>query len=527
VKGRLPLFVILGSSVTFLASLNLTWVSAGDPTRAIRTRHGALSLLNLFINNAYAATGWGTFGQAAAIAAVALGFLAVVSLIRPELEGALPIGGCAIALATLALVNAADDWAHAIYWAGDDGFTAHLSTGAYVGGAAALAALLSAAWVSHDDIPELGKAAAATLLTIGLVAAYVLPALNVNPDRLKESGLFQSVGLGSYGPAIMLLIASFGLTFWFGATPPIRRVSAAAVVLVLAIGGFSILGTHVHWPYEAWLAIGCATGLLLLAVATSDERRAAWPARRDALALGGAALLFVSLFLSWETRCSPRPGGSCFVYNGWSGGLVGGLVAIFVVLLLGFRRFSPEFAVAVAIYVLALGVASTVHGSLSYGAFLGFAGAALLLLAVGLHLPRKLPRPGAWLVPVVASVAFVAIPVATFTQRLWTDSGFGAWQLHLLEAAAIVLGLRLIGGWLSGRAPDDELLLVSTALLALTGLDLWATQDIRFISGADWLSLALSIVLVALGWLGRRRGVNNFRIPDEIWRIDRISTGEN
>lgn len=525
-KGRFPLLVMLAGSVTFLASLNLTWVSAGDPTRAIRTRQGALSLLNLFSPVEH--NGWWTFGQAAAIAAVALGFLAVISLIRPELEGALPIGGCAIAIAALSLVNAADLRTQGIYRAGYDGLSAHLSTGAYVGGAAALAALLSAAWVSHDDIPELRNAAAATLLTIGLVAAYVLPALNVHADRLKGSGGFQFVYLGSYGTAIMLLIASFGLTFWFGATPPIRRVSAAVVVLVLAIGGFSFLGTHAHWSNEALLAIACAAGLVMLSVATSDERRAAWPKRHDALALEGAALLFVSLFLNWEKPCPPFPGGSCTVFNGWGDGLVGGIAAIFVVLLLGFRRFSPELAVAVAIYVLASGLDITAHGSLSYGAFLGFAGAALLLLAVGLHLPRKLPRPGARIVPAVATIAFVAIPVAALTQRLWADHYlFGGWQLRLLEAAALVLGLRLIGRWLSGRAPDDELLLLPIALLALAGLDLWATQDIRFVSGGEWLSLALSIVLVALGWLGRRGGLDDFRIPDEIWRVDRISTGEN
>jgi len=526
VKARFPLLVMLAGSVTFLASLlYLTWVSVGDSSLALLTRHGAFSLLNLF-SNTFAFDEWGAFAQAAALAAVALGFCAVVSLIRPELEGALPIGGCAIALAALALVNAADLRTQGIYRAGYDGLSAHLGTGAYVGGAAALAALLSAAWVSHDDIPDLRNAAAATLLTIGLVAAYVLPTLNIHTHRLTGSGGFQFVGAGSYGTAIMLLIASFGLTFWFGASPPIRRVSAAVVVLVLAIGGFSILGTHMHWPYEAWLAIGCATGLLVLAVATSDERRVAWPTRHDALALEGAALLFVSLFFNWEKACPPFPGGSCYVYNGWGGGLAGGLVAIFVVLLVGFRRFSPELAVAVAIYVLAWGLDITAHGSLSYGAFLGFAGAALLLLTVGLQLPRKLPRPGARLVPAVASVAFVAIPVVTLTQRLWTDIGFGAWQLQLLEAAAIVLGLRLIGRWLSGRAPDDELLLVPIALLALTGLDLWS-QDIHFVSFGSWLSLALSIVLVALGWLGRWGGLDRLRIPDEIWRIDRISTGEN
>ena len=65
-KGRFPLLVMLAGSVTFLASLNLTWVSAGDPSQALRTRHGALSILNLF-SNAFAFEGWGAFGQAAAI----------------------------------------------------------------------------------------------------------------------------------------------------------------------------------------------------------------------------------------------------------------------------------------------------------------------------------------------------------------------------------------------------------------------------------------------------------------------------
>ena len=111
---------MLGSSVAFLASVYLPWVSAGNPTQAIRTHHGALSILNLF-SNAFAFNGWGAFGQAAAIAAVALGLLVVVSLIRPERESALPIGGCAIALATLALVNAADLRTQGIYRAGYDG----------------------------------------------------------------------------------------------------------------------------------------------------------------------------------------------------------------------------------------------------------------------------------------------------------------------------------------------------------------------------------------------------------------------
>src|SRR5262249_13940215 len=156
-------------------------------------------------------------------------------------------------------------------------------------------------------ISEPWSAAAATLLTIGLVAAYVLPTLNVHAPRPSAGATgFQFVFPGNYGTAIMLLIASFGLTFWFGAGPPTKRISAALVVVVLAVGGFSGLGTHMHWPYEAWLAIGCAAGLLALAVGTSGQRRISRPTRRDVIALEGAALLFVSLFLNWERDC-PAP----------------------------------------------------------------------------------------------------------------------------------------------------------------------------------------------------------------------------
>jgi hypothetical protein len=517
---------MLAGSLTFLASLYLTWVSAGNPIRAIQTKHGALSLLNLF-SNAFALNGWGVFGQAAAIAAVALGFLAVVSIIQPELESALPMGGCAIALAALALVNAAAVRTHGIYLAGYDGLSAHLSTGAYMGGAAALVALLSAAWVSHDEIPELWKAAAATLLTIGLVAAYVLPTLNIHKHAPTGLGAFDFVGIGSNGRASMLLIASFGLTFWFGATPPIRRISGAVVVLVLAVGGFSPYGTHAHWPYEAWLAIGCAAGLLILALATNGQLRVARPSRPYALALEGAFLLLVAEFFNWERSCSHSPEGTCFVFNGWSGGLTGGLVAVLVGLLLCFRRYAPELAVAVAIYVASSGLAITAHANLSYGAFLGFAGAALLLLAVALR-PWKEVRASLRLVPVGVCVAFLAIPVATLSDRLSPRTElFGSWQLRLLEAAAIVLTLRLIGRWLRGPAADDELLLVPLALVAFTGLDFGERQHAFSISWEAWLSLALSLLLVALGWLGRRGGLADFRIPDEIWRVDRISAGED
>ena len=227
-KGRLPSVAMLAGSLTFLASLYLTWVSAiPAASPGHNGSDGIQGLLDLLSSGAYSLDGWGLCGQVAALAAVALGSFALVSLIRPELEAALPIGGCALALAVLALVDIANLRTEGIYRAGYAGLSAHLGAGAYAGGAAALAALVSAAWVSRDDIPELGAAAAATLLTIGLVAAYVLPGLTVHAAQMEGPAGFQFVGIGGSGTAVMLLIASFGLTFWFGASPPIRRVAAA------------------------------------------------------------------------------------------------------------------------------------------------------------------------------------------------------------------------------------------------------------------------------------------------------------
>jgi hypothetical protein len=522
VKVRIAQLSMLGGSLAFLASLYLSWVSttAGENTG----RSDFFQLLG-----SYSWNGLGPFGQAAALAAVALIVLVLASFLRPGLAATLPFGGCAIALAALAVVNATHLRTDAFYRAALslDEVSVHLGTGVYVGGAAALVALLGAALMSSDEFLETGVAtiAVATLLTAGLAAAYVLPTLDLDAQQRNAAEGFQFLAAGNDGAAIMLLVASFGLTFWLGG-PPLRRIASAAVVLVLAVGSFSIYGTRVHWPYEAWLAIGCAAGLLVLALARSGLPRGTRLTRQHLLALEGAILLFVSLFLNWEKACySPRA--ACFVANGWSGGIKGGLVAILVLLLLGSRRFSPELAVAVVIYVIGAGLAITADGSLGYGAFLGFGGAALLALAV-VSGPRKPVSLDARLIPVAACLAFLAMPVATLSGSLPDSFEFvGGWRLYLAEAAAIVLALRLIRRWLSGPARDDEVLLLPVALLALTALDLGEKQDTYFIGWEGWLSLALCLLLVVLGWIGRRGGLDNFRIPEEIWRVDRISAGEN
>jgi len=46
------------------------------------------------------------------------------------------------------------------------------------------------------------------------------------------------------------------------------------------------------------------------------------------------------------------------------------------------------------------------------------------------------------------------------------------------------------------------------------------------INWEGWVSVGLCVLLAALGWLERNGGLENFRLPEEIWRIDRLP-GEN
>jgi len=86
---RLSLFVLLASALTFLASLFLRWVQSGIGTT------GVLSILDESISY----DGWGPYGQAAALVALALAAGAGASLMRPQLPrrlSLLPESPCSI-----------------------------------------------------------------------------------------------------------------------------------------------------------------------------------------------------------------------------------------------------------------------------------------------------------------------------------------------------------------------------------------------------------------------------------------------
>jgi hypothetical protein len=89
------------------------------------------------------------------------------------------------------------------------------------------------------------------------------------------------------------------------------------------------------------------------------------------------------------------------------------------------------------------------------------------------------------------------------------------------EVAAVLVALRLLGRWLGGSRDDSELLMLPLVLLALTVLDLVAIRG-QGISWEGWASVVLCAALVALGWVERNGGLERLRVPEEIWRVDRL-----
>ncbi len=70
-------------------------------------------------------------------------------------------------------------------------------------------------------------------------------------------------------------------------------------------------------------------------------------------------------------------------------------------------------------------------------------------------------------------------------------------------------------------------MLLPLALLVVTVLDvILGHHETGIINWEGWVSIGLCLLLAALGWLERNGGLENFRVPEEIWRVDRLP-GEN
>ena len=530
-RRRLSLIVLLASSSVFLGSLYLTWVESGGPAVATNKPQGPLDLFSGGITY----DGWGSWGQAAALVALALAVGAGAALLRPQRETHLPFAGAGMALLYLALFSAAALHGTGVFRGAFEHRSVHLAAGAYLGLASAAVALLAAIGAHWDEPPGRPQVQAglAFALTIGLLAAFILPWLRLHAPRV-EAGAATGYEISNSGDNVVVfiaLLACFGLLLWGRRTGPGRRLATALGIAVLVGGGLSPLGLDVHWHYEAWMQLGCSLGLVALALATGRGLRISSPRVSDVAAVVAASLLVASMFMPWQKVCG---GGACASTSGWTqfySATAGGLAVTLLVLLLGFRHLFVELAVGAAVYVMAAGFVVTEfpRTDLGYGATLGFAGAALLLVVAARQLgsvPAGRRRLLMRFVPMIACLGFLAIPVATLTgglsQSLESDS---LWRVYWywLEVGAILVVLRLLGRWLGGPKADDELVLLPLALLALTVIEVsLVRRAFGIISWEGWVSIGLCVLLAVLGWLERTSRLERFRVPDEIWRVDRL-----
>lgn len=526
-KERLPLVVILGGSLTFLASLYLTWDGAvTNPAASRGTGSGLGSLFDLLSQNGYgrdASWGWASsFGAAGALCAMALCAGAAATLVRPQLLERLPFARCALALLLLAVMTLADLRLRGLLSGAFDHVHTKLEAGAYLGVTAAAVTCLSCAALRGDKLPRPSpEGVVAAVFTGGLVAAFLVPDLTFHPPHVSVDAAtgYEFVNAGSYGEIFSAAVALLALPLWRRGASSTGRIAIGGSLVLLAAGSLGPLGLHRHWPWQAWVWMGCAGALFILAIGMASPERNSRPSPSEASIAVAACAVLASLFLPWQGGPLPSAG--------WAVTSEAGVLAtVLMGAVLGWRRVIPEVGLAVAFYVLVAGFDATQFGTLAYGAIIGFSATVALLLAIGVHLRPGLAHATRLLlriVPIGACFALLGVPVLGFaTPRFDVDY---PWRLSWLLLAAVVVTFRLLGRWLAARG-SDELVLLPLTLIALLGLDLIFIRG-EGIHAQGWLSLGLCLLLLAMGWIGERTGLDRFRIPEEIWRVDRISTAED
>ena len=173
---RLPLWVLLASSLVFLASLFLPW---RDTTSNVV--FGDQGFLNLLAGGSV--DGWlALAGDVAVLLVVTIVLATVAALRRPQLAVRLPIGGLGVALGYFAFAVAVE--VHTLTREFGGGFTGRPPTphsgwtyGFYLGlSSAGVAALSALAFRSAEPLRVRGAAdAVAIVLGLGLLISFLLP----------------------------------------------------------------------------------------------------------------------------------------------------------------------------------------------------------------------------------------------------------------------------------------------------------------------------------------------------------------
>jgi hypothetical protein len=537
VRRWTPLFVLLASALTFLASLFLPWRVMTAPQLS---GNGVQGLLNHFAGGGREIDGWiGIAGDVAVLVVVATALATIAALRRPQLAGRLPIARLSVALGYFAIAVAVE--VHTLSKFAGAGFTGHPVTfhwswsyGFYVGLASAGIALLS--WLAYrtSEFPRLhGPAdAVAALLRITLLVSLLLPWFGSGPAQ------YSIHGIDSAAAPMVALVLIFGVG-WVHGKAQRWRLPLAIATAVLTGGAMSGYQPAIGRLYGAWIGVGCAVALVAL------EAVRAWPVRlpvpQHGLAtvrMAAAALLIVALFLPWREFHDVTGSAT----DGWyfaTGAAAGSLCLLLLATpaLPALENYVLDAAVAIVILVSALGTAlfqESPVAQIGYGAFLGFAAAAILLVCALVPLRPVRVDPGRALaraVPLTASVlcvAAVVVPLWFVLPQKWT---YQAVPLNdSLAIPGLLLAIYLVRLWalqVRGLASKgSRLTLVPLVLLTLPALELIRRRDGDVVWGAVIL-VGLCLLLAVFGWIEEDRGLESIRVPEEIWRVDRLPEADS
>ena len=530
------------AALLVLASLYLPWQEASCKSAACRD-----ALLWEFIGE-QTIDGWSSqVGSAAALVALALAVVAGVAVVRGRLADRLPLGVCALLTGYFVIAVAAVTRSTARSRAELTRFSPDFdfAYGAYVGVAGGLLALLAAAVIRRDEIvfDRSRDRVLGILLAGGLLVSILLPwqEFTLAPHHASMLGIEAGPAAVLSAVSVCLAAASWSTS---SAANRLRLVGAAAV---LTGGAFSALTLGADRAYGAWVALGLAAALVVLALPRSATYRRVARVGRDAIGVAAGALLVVALFLPWQAVCLPTGhefapfAGRCLSVNGWAdvtGASAGAMAIVFVAAIVAARRgrarATAELAAGIALLVATFGFALAASSDLpgtgfGFGSFIGFGAAGLLLLdaLVRLRTARiEQRRLFIVLAPLGACLAYIVVVIVPFwdvlPQRLLAYVGFSLFSW--LTVVGALLGIGLFGQWLrraagaSGRV--EWLVLVPLGMLALATLDLIGARE----EGVSWgggIVVGLCLLLVALGRIEQRTGLENFRVP-EVLRIDRI-----
>jgi hypothetical protein len=530
-RTRIPLSVLLVSALAFLVSLYLPWY--------VSPRVCNPSGTDCF--GASSADGWSTgIGDAAVLLGLALAGAAAAAIRRPRLVDRLPLGAgglltayAAIAFFVLLRLRPAffSQFDHHVHF--------HWSYGAYVGLASGAGAGISAAALRRRElVPEGATRALPSLVGIALLVSFLLPWHRFETTRASISEL------GILSPSLVLAALMVALG------GPRRReqpflLAGAAVFTLGALQLGEPTGTR---AYGYWLAFGLAIVLLGVALAAGrDALRVSTLQLPDIVLVGAGALFVASLFLRWQSLCTPHgkfsgTGDACLVANGWNvPGSTAAVLACLVVVATLLGRSSPAqtppFAVGMGLFVATAGLAVAYPDSVlathrDYGAYMGFLATAVFLpLALSRQRPPPLDRRRLLvrLPPIAASLACLAAILIAWWYVLpasWQQEAgaLGGW----LNAAGVLVSLYILWAWLgrvrTASTLGSRLVVAPLALLALLVLVLVEARDVGPTWG-QWILLVLSVLLALLGWIEVRGGLEKMRFS-EIFRVDRIPETE-